>query len=48
MVVKDNGIVTVFGITSYLKAVYIYENAKIKPKALHTINKTTKAAMKHW
>ena len=48
LAVKDNVIVTVSRITSYSDPVYVSEKAKIKPRALHSINKNTEDAMKQW
>lgn len=48
MTVGRKNVITVSRVTSYSEDVYISEKAKIKPKALYIINKTTKAAMKQW
>ena len=48
MEVRDNVNVTVFRITSYSEPVYVSEKAKIKPKALHIINKNTEDALEKW
>ena len=48
LAVKENVIVTVSRITSYSDPVYVPEKAKIKPRALHAINKNTEDAMKQW